>query len=700
MDEPSVLDYLLDKLTFWREKKVELPPAEKEPSASDDGEGKPRRAFVDRIWIPFLPLILAVVAQFFLEPDGRSVVLGILLYLLSTASVVVLVREKVWNIPDIPTSSEDELRDDIRLLPLFLGMFFALAAFWLFSGNRFTVLNVFVWAVAFFFMVRAFWLPAGWWQGVEDRWHRFRLQGLHISPWTVVLLLVFAVTAFYRFYALRQVPPEMFSDHAEKLLDVGDVLWGRTRIFFPRNTGREAFQMYLTAAVSKVFGTGLSFLSLKLGTTLAGFFTLPYIYLLGKEYMNRRVGLFALFLAGVAYWPNVISRVALRFTFYPFFAAPALYYFIRGLKYRRRNDFIFSGVALGLGLHGYSPFRIVPLILVALGILYFLHHRSKDGLQRAVIAILVVGLISLVLFLPLFRFAVDHYQVFSYRTRTRMTDFERSFPGPAWKIFLSNTLKALVMFQWDNGEVWVHSIPHRPALGVISGALFTLGVVIVLARYLQHKHWLDLLMLLLIPLFLLTSILSLAYPNENPSLNRTGAAIIPVFIIAGVALETLFSTLKKRFPPRWAPRVSWALVGILFVFVALQNATLVFDEYEQQFLKKSWNTSEIGRVIDGFNDTLGEDDHAWVVPYPHWVDTRLVGIRAGRPHKDYALWREDIPSTKEIPGPKLFIVKPEDKETMEVLVSTYPAGLEKKYQSMVPGRDFLMYYVFPAESDR
>ena len=29
--------------------------------------------------------------------------------------------------------------------------------------------------------------------------------------------------------------------------------------------------------------------------------------------------------AGIAYWPNLISRIALRFTLYPFFYAPAVY---------------------------------------------------------------------------------------------------------------------------------------------------------------------------------------------------------------------------------------------------------------------------------------------------------------------------------------------------------------------------------------
>ena len=72
-------------------------------------------------------------------------------------------------------------------------------------------------------------------------------------------------------------------------------------------------------------------------------------------------GLFALLFAGIGYWPNVISRVGLRFPLYPLFVAPTLYYLLRGLRTRNRNDFILSGLFLGLGLHGYSPIRILPI---------------------------------------------------------------------------------------------------------------------------------------------------------------------------------------------------------------------------------------------------------------------------------------------------------------------------------------------------
>ena len=191
-------------------------------------------------------------------------------------------------------------------------------AFWSFGDNAFSKVNLAVLAAALLAFLYAFWLvdkskPRPW-ERVRDSWVKFRAQGVRFSPWTLLVMGVFAVSAFYRFYLLDQVPVEMFSDHAEKLLDVRDVLNGQTSIFFSRNTGREAFQMYLTAAMSLLFNSGLSFLSLKLGTAFCGLFTLPFIYLTGKEIANRRVGLLAMFFAGIAYWPNVISRVALRFT--------------------------------------------------------------------------------------------------------------------------------------------------------------------------------------------------------------------------------------------------------------------------------------------------------------------------------------------------------------------------------------------------
>ncbi len=691
----------------------------------------------------FVTLALAFLAQRALDPPHRSVTTGVFFYLLAAGWLVWSSLRGEWKLASPPPVKQQTDPLTVRLPGLWICIPLALIAFLMFGGNRFTSANLSVWILAFGAFLYAFWLPdhvggvsiprsgeirksrlhadhvggvsiprsgeiwksrlhspqqgQPWWKRLPSAWSRFREQGITFSPWTLLVLAVFAFSAFYRFYHLEQVPAEMFSDHAEKLLDVADVLNGQMSIYFPRNTGREAFQMYLTAAVALIFNTGLSFISLKLGTALCGLFTLPFIYLLGKEVANRRVGLLAMFFTGIAYWPNVISRVALRFTLYPFFAAPALYFLVRGLRRRNRNDFIIAGIALGLGLHGYSSYRFVPILIVAVVGLYLLHRQSRGARMQTVWWLTLLASTSLMIFLPLLRYWISEPEMFSYRLMTRITSAERPLPGPALEIFLKNLWNALVMPFWDNGETWVHSITHRPALGIVAAVFFFVGVVLLIVRYMRQRNWLDISLLVSFPLLLMPSIISLAFPAENPSLNRTAGALVVVFLIAAMGLDALLTTLQSRSLSPGGTWLAWGLAAILLVWSSAQNYDLVFRQYHEQFRRGAWNTSELGAVIRQFADTVGDEDSAWVMGFPHWVDTRLVGINAGFPLHDYALWFYQLDSTLETPAPKMFLFRPDDEETLTQLQSFYPEGIMKLYDAQVEGTDFYIYFIPPSK---
>jgi len=694
MEEPSVLDYVVEKLKFWQKSSLIIPPAEQgselEKSAPPRSDSERR---IRKIYLVFLPALFAISAQLFGEPDNRSAALLIFFYAAAGIALLLLIIFKDWKL-DTLLPDEGEAHDfSVRWIPFLVGSFLSLLAFFFFTGNLFNLLNISFWIAGLGLIWWSLRIPEDWLGKIRTTWQTFITNGFRVTPWMILVMIVFLIAGFYRFYLLNQVPPEMFSDHAEKLIDVADVLRGNHFIFFPRNTGREAFQMYLTAAMAKIFGTGISFLSLKLGTCIMGLFSLPFIYLLGKEIKNKQVGLFAMFFAGIAYWPNVISRVALRFALYPAFVAPTIFFLVRGIKRKKWNDFLYAGLALGIGLHGYSPFRIVPFAVILILLIYFLHTKSKDNRRMAVIALLLVGLISLIVFLPLGRYASTNYSTFSYRMLTRMSDVETALPGSALKIFFSNLWKSLIMYQWDNGQIWVHSVPGRPALGVISAAMLSLGVILLVIRYIKERHWMDLSLLLLIPLLMLPSILSLAFPDENPSLNRSGGAIIPVFIIIAITVENLVVNLRSIIPGRTGKWISTGIVLVLAGFSMQTNARLVFVDYYQQFRSRAWNTSEIGAVIKQFADTIGDDDHAWVVPYPHWVDTRLVGIHAIGQVRDFALWKTEIRGTEMASAPKLYIYKPDDEETYQILRDLYPDGIIERFESGVEGRDFMLYYV-------
>jgi hypothetical protein len=677
----------------------------------------PPRSSTAFSWRVLAGLGLALLAQYMLEPPGVVISLGSFqleksvpnvpgalgIYALAFGLVLWSIIRQEIHLPGLFPDYDRLDPETVRLVPLVVSALLACGAYFSFGGNLFSWFNVSLWLLAMLFFVYALWLSYR-----RVRHERSAEERRRIIIGSLLLFYVAALVVFFRVYRVDSVPPEPFSDHAEKILDVYEVSQGQPHIFFPRNTGREAIQMYWTLLMSWIFDTGLSFLSLKIGTVLLGLLTLPFMYLLGKEIGGLRVGLFTLFFAGIGYWPNVISRVGLRFPLYPLFVAPTLFYLIRGLRTRNRNDFILSGLFLGLGLHGYSPIRIMPIVVVIAIGLYLLHIRSKGLRRDAVLWLVILGLAALVVFIPLLRYTFDNPDNFSYRALSRLWSIDQPLPAPAIEVFFSNLWNGLRMFNWDDGDIWVHSVTHRPALDMVTGALFLIGIILLLVRYLRSRHWLDLFLLLSIPLLAMPSILSLAYPAENPALNRAGGAYVTAFVIVGLALDAIVSAMLASGEAgtgrgKLRAGFAWGLALALMAWSGVQNYDLVFRQYYEAYRNGSWNSSEMGAVIKQFEETYGTTDTVWIVPFQHWVDTRLPGVWAGIPNRDFAKWPDTLSETVQLPGPKLFLVKanqelPEtnDQASLDILWELYPQGKLELYDSDVTGHDFWMFSV-PAQ---
>jgi hypothetical protein len=730
MEEPSVLDYLKSKLVFWKRPAKEIQDLEAgwknggqgatngtdqvviydspEPDGGEKQyaplqEASPRAKAVFP-WLPLIGLSFALLGQLLLEPPDRSENWSIIFYILA-AGVILFAYLKGQIIPENPPLNGPHQPDPltVRWEGLVVGTALMVMAFFTFGANQgehhnFNFINTSLWLISIGYLIWAVAAP-----GTKmnpgpafNRAVRFvsgREWQFKFNRYAVILLAVIGIVLFFRWYQLAQVPSDMVSDHAEKLLDVQDVLRGEFHTFFPRNTGREFFQFYWSALMVQLFNVPVNFMALKVGMVIGGLIALFYIYRLGFELGNKWVALLALLFCGISYWANIQARIALRFTLYPMFAAPLLYYMIRGLRTMNRNDFIKAGLWLGLGLHGYTSFRIVPLVVVAAFVIYLLHEKSVELRRRALMGLGIVTLISFAVFIPLLRFAVDDWHMFNYRSLTRVGTEERPLPGEPLEIFGKNTANALLMFQYDNGDVWVHSITHRPALDVASAALFFLGVVVVIARYVAQRRWTDLFLIISIPLFLLPSILSLAFPNENPVLNRTAAAYIPTFLILALFLDGIFRGFRRLAPGTAGVALAWAVGLSLFAFAAWQNYDILFNQYDRSFRLHAWNASEMGAEIRAFEKLTGSTNSAYVVAYPHWVDTRIVGIEAGHPDRDLAISRNLLGITVNNPDAKLFLLRPEDVESLDILQDLYPNGRHWVYSSRTTGKDFVKFMV-------
>ncbi len=229
---------------------------------------------------------LALFGQLMLEPPGRRVELGLAFYIFAVGMVVWSWLSGEWRLPPLRADLSGSDPMTLRLIPLLLSAGLSVLAFLSLGDDLFTWSNLTLWLLAIACFLWAMWLRGP------------RLLRAPINPearrkamlWTALLVAVFGLALFFRMNRVNAIPSEPFSDHAEKLLDVYEITLGKTLIFFPRNTGREGFQMYWTLLIAKLFGTGFSFLSLKLGTTILGVLTLPYIYLLGKGIWRAAAG--------------------------------------------------------------------------------------------------------------------------------------------------------------------------------------------------------------------------------------------------------------------------------------------------------------------------------------------------------------------------------------------------------------------------
>jgi len=711
MQEPSVLDYL--KALLSGQKAPAVPPLPRsgrsrvrkqaaKPSASSRGPAKaaaPAFTLAQLPWRSVGAFVLFFVGQILLAPPGGAWALAASVLLLAVGLAAWAYVEGEWSLPQLAPAEAHKGVAVFRRTPLLAAGVLFVLAFLLSGNNQFNLLNLACWLGAVGSLLYAFWQPAG--KAARRPSLRARLTGfvrqpeftLRVSRWSLLVLLAFGLIAFFRFHQLTVTPPEMVSDHAEMLMDVLDIQNGKTSIFFERNTGREPLPFYLAVWAGSLFGSGASFLTLKLASALVAFASLTYMYLLGKELGGRWVGLFALLLTGLAYWPNVLSRLGLNFGLYAALAAPTLYYLLRGLRRSSLNNFLLAGLFMGIGLNGYTAFRIVPLVAAAAVAIFLLHRSSPQARSQALLGAVLLAVVAIVAVTPLLRFAIDNPALVNQRVLTRLGEAERAYPGPAGAIFVSNVLKGLGLFNYSGGTLWVTGAVRAPAFDPLSGALLLLGVCLAVMRYARHRQWQDLFLLLSIPLLMLPSTLSLAFPEENPAMNRASAAWIPAFLLCALALDTLLHSLRTRLKGALGLRLAQlAGVGALGL-VALLNYGLFFGEYTRNYTANSWNSREMGQVIADYANSFGSLESAWVVAYPHWVDTRLVAMEAGKPGHDYAVWPEQLANTASVPAPRLYLLKPEDTLTASTLQQLFPQGVLTTFTSQTPTRDFLMYLV-------
>lgn len=220
----------------------------------------------------------------------------------------------------------------------------------------------------------------------------------------LILIAIILLGFFLRVVVINSNPPALYGDELTIALDSftllktgHDQLGNFLPLTFPMGAGRPALYVYGSIPFVALFGP--SALGVRMLSVLSGLGIIIMLYLLGKKFFSRSVGLIAALIVSVSPWDIALSRGGFEAHFALFLSLLGVYFF---LKAKEKGIFyIFSALSFGATLHTYPTYKVTLLLFLPLlfwyqnGGRFTLISKSKKYFFSGVAILIILGILSL-----------------------------------------------------------------------------------------------------------------------------------------------------------------------------------------------------------------------------------------------------------------------------------------------------------------
>jgi 4-amino-4-deoxy-L-arabinose transferase-like glycosyltransferase len=365
-----------------------------------------------------------------------------------------------------------------------------------------------------------------------------------------VLLLVLAVAACFRFYALSELPPANYRDVALTGTDALRAASGHPKLHFTYDEGLYAD---LVGVVFLLFGA--SDWTLRVPGALFGVLTCWGVFRLGRAFGRERAGLFGAALLAVSFWHVLLSRSGFRAILLPCLLAHSMACLVEALRGGGGVRLVLGGALFGAGVHVYPSVRFAPLILPA-----YLVAEAKiagAGWRAPLRRIGWFAVAALVVALPMLVHYVNHPEHFTYPRRV-LSVFSPKVEQRDVPAYLEHNLGAtLLMFHVHGDENRRHNLSGAPMLDPLTGLLFLAGLVFVLRR---APRTLAVLLVGWLLVMLLPSLLSV---EGVPHGLRSCGVLPAVALLSGIGFDAGYDWITRRSGRR--PAVVAAVIVVALI---------------------------------------------------------------------------------------------------------------------------------------
>lgn len=466
------------------------------------------------------------------------------------------------------------------------------------------------------------------------------------------LLVILALGAFFRFYALSETPPGLYPDEAMNGNNALEALAGaknfdisifrNSKVFYPENNGREGLFINIQALSLAAFGNEPW--ALRLVSAIIGFLTIISLFLLAKELFFRKgsaaatlIALLAAFFVASSFWHINFSRIGFRAIMVPLLSTLALYFLLRAFRTGNMWHMVWAGIAAGLGFHTYIAFRVMPLVL-AIPIIYYLWQwwRAKNqnyGCAPCAVALFI--LVTFVAALPVGWYFLNNPEDFAGRT-TQVSVFAAERPLAEFGKSLGLTLQ---MFFWQGDCNWRHNYNCQPELHPIVAVFFLTGFVWMVREVFRRTASCKLQAASLMVWFFAMSLPAALTREGLPHALRAIGMIPPVMIMAGTGAWALLARIlgwielqKEKWPQHGAQlgRIKTELIALFIIILAV----VPWAAWRDYFVRWAFNKNtyfafatdmwHLGKYLD----SLPDETVKYVVANLPATDARGVPVSA------------------------------------------------------------------------
>lgn len=414
--------------------------------------------------------------------------------------------------------------------------------------------------------------------------------------------LALAAAAAVRLIALDGLPGEIYGDIVIIFDYMVEVLARKWPLQFVLSNG----PLYQYAIAPVVLLTGLSYLGLKLASVAVSLAVLAFTYALGRELLNRDVGLLALFVAGVSSWLLIFSRLGNSQIILPLLGLAPILFALRAARRRSLLDIAACALFSALGLYAYPQSFVQPAVFFLLLVCLWL---LGVGISREQVA--VFCLLSALFAIPFVLIVLRDWDAFfnGYIGEKRLS------AGELLTILPQNVLRGLLAFHVRGDEVFRSNVAGQAQLDLVSGVLMLAGVVFWLLPAQRRRSVAIFLpfVLLQVPSWLVR------YPVQVPSASRTLGVAPLAYILVASGLWWLAQLARGR---RWAPAL---LVAAALAPIAALNCYRYFAQYPQGLPNRN---TPFARIIAGYIDAVPPTQSVYLVgsQWGEWEQPHARGV--------------------------------------------------------------------------